>query len=70
VTTREQLHRIIDFLDQEQVNSALNLLEPLADSAVLPDLVAIGARVSEPWVAYDVCELRQPTRCTGRHRRW
>jgi hypothetical protein len=80
VTAKEQLHQLVDVLDDDQAVRALALLEPLAEL----ELVVAGARRSthdnsysshESYVAHDTLvthdgELLQVTRCSGRHRRW
>jgi hypothetical protein len=70
VTAREQLHRIIDFLDERQITAALGVLEPLADTGF-----GLHAAVPEPagWSTHDLGDLAEttvPARCAGRHRRW
>jgi hypothetical protein len=82
VTAREQLHQLVDRLDDDQAVRALALLEPLAEL----ELVVAGARRSsslydnthpshellshESMLAHEGSDTLQVTRCSGRHRRW
>lgn len=82
VTAREQLHHLVDRLDDDQAVRALALLEPLAEL----ELVVAGARRSttslydshsshellshESMLAHEGTDTLQVTRCSGRHRRW
>jgi hypothetical protein len=71
VTAREQLHRIIDFLDEHQITAALGVLEPLADTGFGVHAAAVPESAS--WSTQelgDLAELSVPARCAGRHRRW
>jgi hypothetical protein len=73
VTAREQLHRIIDFLDERQIAAALGVLEPLADTGLDFGLHAAAVPESTGWSTHDLgdlAELTVPARCAGRHRRW
>lgn len=80
MTAKEQLHQLVDVLDDDQAVRALALLEPLAEL----ELVVAGARRStsmydnhptydslshESMLAHEGDTL-QVTRCSGRHRRW
>jgi hypothetical protein len=84
VTAREQLHQLVDRLDDDQAVRALALLEPLAEL----ELVVAGARRSsslydnhsshpshellshESMLVHEGSDTLQVTRCSGRHRRW